>query len=97
MPCRRRTPAPAFCPPVGVSSKVRFQSCSNSRGFAGLPGWYIDAQLTKFQSGIRGYDPHDETGAKMRKMSLRAANPNDRNDIISFLTTLGAEFPIEKE
>ncbi len=63
---------------------------------AGLPSWYIDAQLTKFQSGIRGYDPHDESGAKMRLMSQRAADPTDRADIISFLTTLGTRFPIEK-
>jgi cytochrome c553 len=64
---------------------------------AGLPAWYLEAQLAKFQNGIRGYDPHDESGAKMREMSRRAANDNDRADIISFLTTLGARFPIEKQ
>jgi cytochrome c553 len=64
---------------------------------AGLPSWYIDTQITKFQSGIRGYHPHDESGAKMRNMSRRAANPTDRANIISFLTTLGSRFPIEKE
>jgi cytochrome c553 len=63
---------------------------------AGLPSWYIDAQLTKFQAGIRGYHPHDESGTKMRRMSRRAIRPADRHDIISFLTTLGGQYPVPK-
>lgn len=67
-----------------------------SAPLAGLPTWYLDAQLAKFQDGIRGSDPHDESGTKMREMSRRAANDVERADLLSFLSTLGDQFPIPK-
>jgi cytochrome c553 len=36
---------------------------------AGLPQWYVTAQLVKFQNGARGAHPDDVEGLRMRPMS----------------------------
>jgi cytochrome c553 len=36
---------------------------------AGLPAWYLEAQLVKFRSGHRAYHPEDVAGLRMRPMS----------------------------
>lgn len=37
---------------------------------AGLDQWYVEAQLTKFKAGHRGYHPDDTNGLRMRPMTL---------------------------
>lgn len=41
---------------------------------AGLPAWYVDRQVHKFQSGVRGTHFDDIMGMKMRPMSLALTN-----------------------
>lgn len=41
---------------------------------AGLPKWYVEAQLKKFRVGHRGYHPDDVEGLKMRPMSRQLDN-----------------------
>ena len=36
---------------------------------AGLPVWYVEAQLVKFRTGVRGAHPDDFEGLRMRPMS----------------------------
>ena len=36
---------------------------------AGMPAWYVEAQLVKYQDGIRGAHPDDVEGLRMRPMS----------------------------
>jgi len=36
---------------------------------AGMPAWYVDAQLKRFQDGLRGKHPDDVEGLRMRAMS----------------------------
>jgi cytochrome c553 len=36
---------------------------------AGLPAWYVEAQLNKFRTGVRGAHPDDYEGLRMRPMS----------------------------
>ncbi|MCB9673182.1 MAG: c-type cytochrome [Alphaproteobacteria bacterium] len=38
-------------------------------GIAGLPDWYVEAQLVKFRDGIRGAHGSDIEGLRMRPMS----------------------------
>lgn len=38
-------------------------------GIAGLPAWYVEAQLHKFRDGIRGAHGDDLEGLRMRPMS----------------------------
>ncbi len=47
-------------------------------GIAGLPAWYVTAQLTSFRNGWRGYHAADVQGLRMRPMSLI---PTDDADI----------------
>ena len=67
-----------------------------SASLAGLPAWYLEAQMQKYLTGIRGYHPGDETGAKMRAMSIRPESPEELKDIIAYITTLSEEYPVEK-
>ena len=41
---------------------------------AGLPKWYILAQLEKFQLGVRGKHPDDDAGNRMRPMARTLAD-----------------------
>ena len=44
---------------------------------AGLPQWYIEAELKKFRSGARGTHPSDVTGMMMRPMTKSFHNEGD--------------------
>jgi cytochrome c553 len=44
---------------------------------AGLDDWYVEAQLHKFQAGIRGAHPKDMPGMRMRPMSRTLENNDD--------------------
>jgi len=44
---------------------------------AGLPKWYIEAQLTKFKTNVRGAHPDDSEGHRMRPMARSLTQPND--------------------
>lgn len=46
---------------------------------AGLPQWYVEGQLAKFQGGGRGAHPDDHEGLRMRPMSRSLM---DRNGVI---------------
>ncbi len=67
-----------------------------SASLAGLPAWYLEAQMQKYLEGIRGYHPDDETGGKMRTMAIRPQSPEELKDIIAYITTLSEEYPVEK-
>ena len=44
---------------------------------AGLPEWYVTAQLQKFKGAIRGAHPDDMEGARMRPMAKSLYRPGD--------------------
>src|SRR5690606_24268695 len=44
---------------------------------AGLPAWYVEAQLSKFEQGIRGTHPNDLAGMRMRPMAMALPGPED--------------------
>jgi cytochrome c553 len=44
---------------------------------AGLPAWYVEAQLHKFYDGIRGRHPDDIAGMRMRPMALSLKGRDD--------------------
>ena len=62
--------------------KAQYQLCKKCHGMngegrydikspaiAGLPAWYVLAQLHKFRNGARGKHPQDINGVRMRPMS----------------------------
>ena len=63
---------------------------------AGLPLWYIEAQLTKFRDGVRGTHFDDVAGMRMRPMalSLRTEHGYDLKDVAAYVATLPASKPV---
>jgi len=48
---------------------------------AGLPQWFVEAQLVKFQQGARGTHFDDLEGMRMRPMSMWLGRPADSADV----------------
>lgn len=55
---------------------------------AGLPEWYIVAQLTKFRDGARGRHPQDIAGMRMRPMARSLPNPEDVRSVATYVANL---------
>ncbi|MEO5616378.1 MAG: c-type cytochrome [Candidatus Eisenbacteria bacterium] len=60
---------------------------------AGLPQWYIDAQLIKFSKGIRGAHPADMEGARMRPMARTLKNVSDVASVAEYVAKLAPYRP----
>lgn len=54
---------------------------------AGLPEWYLTAQLDKFHGGVRGAHPKDIAGMRMRPIG-RTLDDQDRKDIAAYVSKL---------
>jgi cytochrome c553 len=50
--------------------------------------WYMLKQLHNFKAGIRGADPRDATGMRMRPMSMILADEQAMKDVIAYILTL---------
>jgi cytochrome c553 len=57
---------------------------------AGLEQWYVEAQLEKFRSGVRGTHPQDTAGLRMYPMSLWLASEADAAAVASYVAGLPA-------
>jgi cytochrome c553 len=55
---------------------------------AGLPQWYIEGQLKKFKSGVRGGHPLDRTGMMMRPMTMTFRNDADLKTAAAYVAAL---------
>jgi cytochrome c oxidase subunit 2 len=55
---------------------------------AGLPRWYIEAQLNKFRSGQRGKSPGDAEGHRMRPMARTLNLEGDVGSVAEYVASL---------
>jgi len=55
---------------------------------AGLPQWYIEAQLAGFQAGHRGYAPFDTVGIRMKTMSWSLDLEGDNASVAEYVASL---------
>lgn len=55
---------------------------------AGLPAWYVEAQLTKFRTGLRGYHPDDVEGLRMRPMARQMMNDGEVKSVAAHVASL---------
>jgi len=55
---------------------------------AGLPRWYIEAQLGKFRNGQRGKHPSDEEGHRMRPMARSLHFDGDVGSVAEYVASL---------
>jgi cytochrome c553 len=60
---------------------------------AGLPQWYLEGQLVKFRSGLRGNHPADEAGMRMRPMSLTLVSDEDVKSVAAYVASLPPTLP----
>ena len=87
-----------------AKGSARFASCTPCHGdagggkpelgapsIAGLPAWYVEAQLIKFRGGLRGAHPGDDPGMRMRPMSLAIATDAD----VALLAAHVASLPLQ--
>ena len=59
---------------------------------AGLPAWYVEAQLVKFRSGHRAYHPEDVAGLRMRPMSRQMMDEGEIKAVAAHVASL----PVKK-
>lgn len=57
---------------------------------AGLPDWYIENQLTKFRTDVRGKHPGDIAGMRMRPMARTIKHEEDVENIAAYVANLPA-------
>lgn len=50
--------------------------------------WYLLKQIQNYKTGIRGTDPRDTTGMRMRPMSMVLADEQAMLDVIAYIMTL---------
>lgn len=55
---------------------------------AGLPQWYLEAQLNKFRSGQRGMHPSDMEGHRMRPMARSLNLKGDVTAVASYVASM---------
>lgn len=55
---------------------------------AGMQQWYVEAQLTKFQKGLRGFRPDDVEGLQMRPMARALVRETDVKAVAAFVATM---------
>jgi cytochrome c oxidase subunit 2 len=61
---------------------------------AGLPRWYVERQLQNFKSAMRGANPHDLEGARMRPMARSLWREGDIASVAEYVATLPGRVPV---
>lgn len=97
-----RAPTPGL-----ARGKALFNTCAHCHGdlgagnralaapaIAGLPKWYVQAQLESFQAAHRGYMPFDTTGMRMKSMSWTLDDSTDAGSVAEYLASLPATNPV---
>ena len=67
---------------------------------AGMPAWYVDGQLKKFKTGVRGLHPDDTGGLRMYPMSQWLESEADQASVAAYVASMpavetAAELPVE--
>jgi len=57
---------------------------------AGLPQWFLEGQLTKFKTGMRGAHPSDVEGHRMRPMARSLTHEGDVAAVAAYVAGLPA-------
>jgi cytochrome c553 len=65
-------------------------------GIAGLPGWYVEAQLSKFSTGVRGLHPGDTGGLRMYPMSRWLRDDADQKAVAAYVASLPPVTPVDE-
>jgi len=95
------TPGPGM-----ARGKMMFENCTPCHGkdgmgnpslvapaIAGLPRWYVQRELMDFKTSMRGADPHDAEGARMRPMARSLYRDGDIESVAQYVATLPGRAP----
>jgi cytochrome c553 len=63
-------------------------------GIAGLPAWYVAAQLEKFRVGARGDHPDDVEGLRMRPMSRTLGSAAEVQLVAEYVASFPRHVPV---
>ena len=55
---------------------------------AGLPQWYVQEQLVKYQNGMRGAEPFDTVGIRMKSMSMALDLEGDLESVSEYVASM---------
>lgn len=94
-------------PPVGMERGAElFETCRPCHGeagagnpdieapaIAGLPQWYIEAQLQGFQAGLRGQHESDLAGLRMGPMATTLNREGDIPSVAQYVASLPPVYP----
>ena len=64
------------------------QKSIEAPSIAGLPEWYVNAQLKKFMIGARGLHPKDIAGTRMRPMAKTLTPEGDLDSVAKYTANL---------
>jgi len=86
---------------VSISGAELFEACVPCHGaagkgsttigapaIAGLPAWYVSAQLERFQTGVRGHHADDVEGLRMQAMSRQLRSEMETKAVASYVESL---------
>jgi cytochrome c553 len=62
---------------------------------AGLPAWYVEAQIGNFKAGRRGYHADDVAGLQMRPMAMSLFDDDDVRAVAAYVASLPAVPPVD--
>lgn len=105
--CAAAAPGCSTVPADGVArGEALYKNCAQCHGadgrgsdlvpapqIAGLPEWYVAAQVTHFQSGIRGAHADDVGGLKMRPMARTLKSEKDVQVVAAYVASMPYEKP----
>lgn len=58
---------------------------------AGLPAWYVEAQLSKFRTGARGAHPDDIEGLRMRPMARQMMDDGEVKAVSAYISAMPSQ------
>jgi cytochrome c553 len=86
---------------ASISGAELFEACAPCHGvvgegkpavgapaIAGLPAWYVAAQLERFQTGVRGQHADDIEGLRMQALSRQLRSEAERTAVASHVASL---------
>ncbi len=98
--------APVATAEDAARGRELFQLCAQCHGtagegtrlylapaIAGQARWYVQRQLEKFRSGVRGTHPDDVGGLRMHPMSLSLRRDEDLADVAAYVASLARVHP----
>lgn len=79
----------SYCQPCHGGAGTGNQALG-APAIAGLPQWYVEAQLHNFKAARRGYSPYDTTGIRMKSMAWTLSDSASVASVAAYVASLPA-------